>query len=620
VTPVTAIPAGKSHFGAHNEQEIQGPAMHGTEHIAKKPLPTRLDAVAFGIKASLFRLERLGRNALNREMTRYGAGAALTEAPIVAESKTKLWTEANYAERPLLVGKIHNLRIALRGIDGVEIPAGRVFSFWAQIGRPTRLRGFVAGRELREGCVIPSVGGGLCQLSNALYDAALKASFDIVERHAHTQVIPGSLAEVGRDATVFWNYVDLRFRAPMAFRIEADMDADHLVLRFRAVAAEKAALPPLPKSFSRGIKKGPNNCLSCNVVQCFRHVAPAEARTGETAFLVDGLVPEFDAHIQASRRAGDTLLVPLDGVRLKKPNYAWSTAGFAKVRASTLATLLRAWKSRRLADQGAARQKSLLDGAERLARSYARRLAPEATHLVVAQNLLPHLWRAGHLKGRSFDVLMTALPMGVLQHRLDAAAARHPQSKTLGDFRADPALVAAEAAALERARKIVTAHADIAALFPTKAVTLEWIAPKAAPIAAAPQATKPRIVFPAATLGRKGAYELRSALKGLDVTLVLAGAEHEGAEFWQGFDVERRRPGPDLFAGASAVVLPAFVEHNPRALLRARAAGVPVIASRECGLPRMPGVCLVPAGDVSALSAAVLAVLGWDKPTLAHAA
>ena len=597
--------------------------MQGQEH-SKKPLPTRLDALAFRVKAGLFRLDRARRNLFDGDAVRFTAGFALAEAPVVGESKTKLWTEANDAERPLLVGKIHNLRLALRHIDGVEIPAGRIFSFWSHVGRPTRLRGFVAGRELREGCVIPSVGGGLCQLSNALYDAALKAGFEIVERHAHTQVIPGSLAEVGRDATVFWNYVDLRFRAATAFRIEADMDADHLVLRFRAVASERTALPPLPKSYSRGIKagKGPNNCLSCNVVQCFRHVAPAAAHTGETAYLVDGFVPEFDAHIQATRRDGDTLFVPLDGKRFKKPNYAWTIAGFAKLRTSTLATLLRAWKSRRLADQGAARQQALLDGAERLARGYARRLAPEATHLVVAQNLLPYLWRDGHLKGRSFDVLMTALPMGVLQQRLDRAAKLHPDSKTLGDFRADPALVAAEAAALELARKVVTAHADIAALFPTKSVALEWIAPQAVP-AAAPasgKTAKARIVFPAATLGRKGAYELRAALKGLDVTLVITGADHEGADFWNGIEIERRRPGPDAFAGAAAIVLPAFVEHNPRALLRAHAVGVPVIASRECGLPRAAGVSLVPAGDVSALSAALLAVLGWDKPTLAHAA
>jgi hypothetical protein len=616
VSRITANPAGKSHFGAHNDDEIQWRHMQGTAQ--PKPLPTRLDAMAFRVKAGLFRLDRARRNLLDADVVRFDAGAELAGAPVVAESRTKLWTESNDSERALLVGKIHNLRIALRRIDGVEIPANRTFSFWAHVGRPTRLRGFVAGRELREGCVIPSVGGGLCQLSNALYDAALKAGFEIVERHAHTQIIPGSLAEVGRDATVFWNYVDLRFRAPVPFRIEADMDAEHLTLRFRAVeaaAAERAQKPLAPKQGG----KGPNNCLSCNVIQCFRHEKPA-AHTAETAVLVDAFVPELDRYIQSVRGERDTIFLPLDGKRFAKPNYAWTLAGFARVRTSTIATLLRAWKSRRLADQGAARQEALLGSAERLARSYARRLAPEATHVVVAQALLPYLWRDGHLKGRSFDVLMTVLPMKELQLRLDRAAARHPASKTLGDFRADPALVAAEAAALERARKIVTAHAEIAALYPIKAVALEWTMPSAASAAAPARGAKPMVVFPAATLARKGAHELRAALKGLAVTLVVAGGDHEGVGFWQGFDVVRRRPGPALFDGASAVVLPALVEHNPRALLRARAAGIPVIASRECGLPRMPGVALVPGGDVTALSTALMAVLGWDKPTLAHAA
>jgi glycosyltransferase involved in cell wall biosynthesis len=220
---------------------------------------------------------------------------------------------------------------------------------------------------------------------------------------------------------------------------------------------------------------------------------------------------------------------------------------------------------------------------------------------------------------------MTALPMGELQRRLDRAAARRPESKTLGDFRADPALVAAEAAALERARKIVTAHADIAALFPMKAVQLDWIVPAASrsvvTFSGRPRGTKPRVVFPAATLGRKGAYELRDALAGLDVVLVLAGAEHEGADFWRGIEIERRKPGPGLLAGASAVVLPALVEHNPRALLRAVAAGVPVIASRECGIPRRPGVATVPAGDAAALRAALEDILfGKPAPLAAKAA
>ncbi len=61
----------------------------------------------------------------------------------------------------------------------------------------------------------------------------------------------------------------------------------------------------------------------------------------------------------------------------------------------------------------------------------------KATHVVVQQNLLPFLWRAGVLGGRTFDVLMTALPLKNLQTQLDFAASLHPESKTLADFRVD---------------------------------------------------------------------------------------------------------------------------------------------------------------------------------------
>ena len=125
---------------------------------------------------------------------------------------------------------MQNLRVASRKIDGCRVPAGGRFSFWKQVGWPGRLRGFVKGRELRQGCLIPSVAGGLCQLSTALYDAALRAGFTIHERHRHSQIVPGSLAAIDRDATVFWNYVDLQFSAPHAFQIGVRMTADDLLV------------------------------------------------------------------------------------------------------------------------------------------------------------------------------------------------------------------------------------------------------------------------------------------------------------------------------------------------------------------------------------------------------
>ncbi|HET7228812.1 MAG TPA: VanW family protein [Longimicrobium sp.] len=528
---------------------------------------------------------------------------------MLAESVSSLWTEDGAGELPLVAGKVHNLRLALRRIHGVEIPAGAVFSFWAQVGRASRRRGFVAGRELREGCLIPSVGGGLCQLSNALYHTALQAGCEIVERHAHSRAVPGSQAEAGRDATVFWNYVDLRFRAPGPLRVEAWMDARTLTVRLRgprvdgrAATAERAA----PVRALRVVGAGPRSCLSCGEDHCFRHDASPAEPVGRAAHLVDACWPEFDRYLSDIRREGDVLGVPLDGRRFGKPQYAWTTAGAARVHQSWRVTLVRAWRSRRLAAQGAERQRALLASAAALAESYAPLLRHDVTHLVVAQNLLPFLWRAGHLGGRTFDVLMTAPPMAELHTRLDVAARLHPESRTLADFRADDALLRDEAAALASARQIVTPHADVAALFPGRAELLDWATP--APRARVPNgAPRPRIVFPGPTAGRKGACELREALAGVDVELVVMGSQLEGAGFWDG--VRLAAPKASWMDAADLVVLPAFVETQPRRLLTALAAGVPVIATPACGLGPREGLTLVPAGNAAALREAVLGVL-----------
>jgi len=59
-------------------------------------------------------------------------------------------------------------------------------------------------------------------------------------------------------------------------------------------------------------------------------------------------------------------------------------------------------------------------------------------------------------------------------------------------------------------------------------VLLDWAMPAARkPIARGGRT----ILFPASALGRKGAYELRAALSGLEAELVVAGGatEHDGA-------------------------------------------------------------------------------------------
>lgn len=580
---------------------------------SEKRIHTRVQALTFRAKACVLQLKRSAQNLFSSDVRRFSKAENLANYPAIAESKTALWTESAPEEQFLLAGKVHNLRLAVAQFDGLEIPAGQTFSFWKHLGRASGLKGYVVGRELREGCIVPNVGGGLCQISNALYDAALQANFEIVERHAHSQVIAGSLAEQGRDATVFWNYIDLRFRSKSAFRIEAKLGKDHLRVTFRATKQEAKKLFQITKLRALSKEDEPNSCATCGVESCFRSLkADANLDFGRTAFLVDEYAPEFDQYVQKTRTPKDFLFLPLDGKRFKKANYAWETKGFAKTRQSLLLTLVRAYKSRKLATQGAARQKSLLATAESLAENYAKKLTFDATHVVVSQNLLPFLWKNGFLGGRTFDVLMSALPISEIQKRLDIAASLNPDSTTLGDFRADDALLEAEREALKNARRIFTPHTEIAALFGKRAELLDWDLPKAKEFIKQPR-EKFTVVFPASTVGRKGCYELREALRGLNVKLITLGACVEDADFWSGFNWEKG--GGDWLGRADLVVLPAFIEHKPRRLLLAAANGVPVIASEACGVENVSGITTIETGDAEILRREIEIIFSPHKAT-----
>jgi len=412
-----------------------------------------------------------------------------------------------------------------------------------------------------------------------------------------------------RDATVFWNYVDLRFKSRHPFRIEASLTADSLVVRFRGEPIRN------PKLFGLTIRKISDlekpdeieNCLACGIQDCFRQVRSQARATdfGRTAYLVDEYWPEFDRYISATKCESDLLCIPLNGKRYGKSNYAWSTDGFDVVKQSRLFTLWRSFHSRKLAAEGAARQASLLACHKQLAQRYASQLSYDVMHVTLTQNLLPFLWRSGVLGGRTFDVLMTRLPLALLQDRLDAAFKLHPESPTLGDFRADRQLLDAEKEALGHARKIITPHTEMAALYPEKAVLIDWTIPAMESWMKRAADRKARLVFPAATLGRKGVYELREAMTGLDTQLVIMGPVFEDRNFWDGFRVDRLPVGDDWLAYATAVVLPSFVEHQPRKLLEAVARGVPVIASTACGLENVSGVTTVRPGDTNSLRAEI---------------
>ena len=562
-----------------------------------RAVPRRLSAVIFHVKVVAHRARRTVRN-LTDDKPRLEQVDSADFSVILAEARSPLWSDSRSAERRFQLGKVQNLRRAVRAFDRLLVPQGETFSFWRQLGGPSRRRGFVTGRMLQQGCLMPATGGGLCQISNALYQAALASGCEIVERHAHSRRVPGSAAALGRDATVAWNYVDLRFRPRAPLLIEARLTPDELVVRFRGRGPAQPALAN-EQTLAAFAPPAAATCGTCEQTTCFRHERVAAEARGRTAYLLDECWPEFRDYVRGARGAGDVLGIALDGARFGLARYAYDTRDFAKVVTAPFAAAGRALALRRLKQQGPARRAAELHGAARLAGRLSRALTTDVTEVCVAQSLLPFLWREGHLGGRRFTVLLTRLPMHLLHARLDAAAAAYRERASLADFCARNWLVEAEREALAQAERIVTPHAELAELFGEKALRLAWQVPSVPP-AAREKAAARCIAFPGPTVARKGAFELRQVARELDLEVMLLGSELEGPRFWDGVRV-RRPDETGWLDRVAAIVQPAHVEERPRHLLAALAAGVPVIATAACGLAPQAGLTLVPRNDPQAL-------------------
>jgi hypothetical protein len=566
-------------------------------------LPRRRDALSYWLRTRLLSLRALVLQAWSGADVRWPAAEALADAPVVAEHRSPLWTEGDDAEFVLTAGKVENLRRAIAAFQSVEVPAGGVLSFWAQLGRPSARRGFVVGREIREGCVVPTVAGGICQLSNALADVAARAGLEFVERHGHSARV-GNGSPQSADATVFWRHIDLKLRSRHAWRLDVEMTDVELVVKLRSHAPRGlhaiAVMPRRELAVARG-------CLGCEESQCFRHARHLGLRGQQerAAALLDAWTPEFSEYL-ATQQSERFAPVPLRLAFWRRRDKAWTDATWLARWASLRGALWRRIWARR---GGGRRQSAVLDTQRWLAEAYAAALTPLHTRLIVDQALLPHLELRGALAGREIEVLAHALPFGEIHARLDRAVQRWPEEETLRDFRAPCALVEAEARGLARARRLVTAHADVAAVLSEahggKLVQLAWAE---APVRAAPANTgpSPLLLFAAPALARKGALELAAALRGLDCGLRTLGRPEAAA--WPGVRLDTSAP-VDPFDGVAAVVLPAHVEHAPRLLLSALARGLPVIATPACGLAAQPGLHLVDAGDVAGLRAALVAVL-----------
>jgi vancomycin resistance protein YoaR len=106
--------------------------------------------------------------------------------------------------------RIHNVHLMADMLDGRVVAPGATFSFNDTVGERTVARGFREGQAIADGLLVPSIGGGVCQVATALFDAAFYGGYPIPQRVNHSFYI--SHYGLGMDAAVSWGGPDLVFR------------------------------------------------------------------------------------------------------------------------------------------------------------------------------------------------------------------------------------------------------------------------------------------------------------------------------------------------------------------------------------------------------------------------
>ena len=135
--------------------------------------------------------------------------------------------------------RIHNVELVAHLIDGKLIAPGATFSFNRATGARTLRRASSTAPVIINGEVSSGLGGGVCQVSTTVFNAAFMAGLPITARTNHALYI--SHYPLGRDATVDYPDIDLRFVNDTEHWLLLRTDVGSLA---RRLALRHAAAPP----------------------------------------------------------------------------------------------------------------------------------------------------------------------------------------------------------------------------------------------------------------------------------------------------------------------------------------------------------------------------------------
>lgn len=112
--------------------------------------------------------------------------------------------------------RCRNIELAASFLNGVTLEGGEALSFNKTVGERTAARGFKEAKIIQSGEFISGVGGGVCQASTTLFNAALLSGLNVTERRNHSLSV--SYVPASRDAAVS-SRCDLKIVNPFAYPV-----------------------------------------------------------------------------------------------------------------------------------------------------------------------------------------------------------------------------------------------------------------------------------------------------------------------------------------------------------------------------------------------------------------
>ena len=148
------------------------------------------------------------------------AGNRATSLPLVAAQPKRTTEQAQAMGITGVVGsyetfyggdpnRIHNVQLVAHLVDGTLIAPGTTFSFNGTTGERSAAKGFLEAPVIVNGELQTGLGGGVCQVSTTVFNAAYDAGLRVTARTNHALYI--SHYPLGRDATVDLPNLDLKF-------------------------------------------------------------------------------------------------------------------------------------------------------------------------------------------------------------------------------------------------------------------------------------------------------------------------------------------------------------------------------------------------------------------------